>query len=218
MRKEINKKAKKQVDKLANAVIEDIRRTFAIGISSQELIQIFVEGKVKINISPLEKMSEKTKEIVFKKASEILAENGICIKYTKNDELNCQFSLIEDFPTMEPWYKFEDDRIILEKGHLIVSGRRAFEKITEELVSEIKHSILASDTDPLALYLKEPVYTKRSSFLYSVKSTVAREKIILAATQRFEEEGEITVEFEECKGKDEEGRYDCTICMIDDVS
>lgn len=38
MREEINKKAKKQVDKLANAVIEDIRRTFAIGISSQELI------------------------------------------------------------------------------------------------------------------------------------------------------------------------------------
>lgn len=161
-------------------------------------------------------MSEKTREIVFKKASEMLIENGICIEYTKDDEFNCQFSLIEDFPATEPWYKFEDDEIVLKKGHLLASGRRAFEKIIERLVGEIEHSILASDTGSLALYLKEPIHYKRYSLLYSIKSVPARERIILAAIQKFKEGGEITVEFKECKGEDEEGRYDCTICMIDD--
>ncbi|MEA2098079.1 MAG: hypothetical protein U9P70_03340 [Patescibacteria group bacterium] len=163
-------------------------------------------------------MSEKRRKIVFRKASRILAEKGICIKYIKDDRFNCQVSLIKDFPSEILWYHFKDNRIILEKGYLLASGKRASEKVAERLVDKIKHFILAFDDKSLALCLGESICIKRFSLLHPIETRVSREKIILAATQKFKEEGEITVEFKECEGNDEAGRYDCTICMIDDTS
>ncbi len=217
MKEEINKKVEEHIDSLVKMFIEDLRRVLSTGINSQELVRLFLEESIKVNIPSIGKTNKKIRGIVFTRVNNILSEKGIYVKRIRKSEFNCRVSLIGDFPSKEPWIRVKDDEIILEKRYLIESGKRAFEEITKRLVEDIKDSAVLFGERAVKLRLGETVHLQDINILLSIKSETARRKIILAAVQKLKEV-QIAAEFEKCKSKKEKGRYDCTIYMIDNAS
>ncbi|MCK5476057.1 MAG: hypothetical protein KAI71_05775 [Candidatus Pacebacteria bacterium] len=217
MKEKINKKVEEYIDSLVKMFIEDLRRVLNTGINSQELVRLFLEESIKVNISSMEKTNKKIRGNVFTRVNSILSEKGIYVKPIRKNEFNCRVSLIGDFSSKELWIRIKDGEIILEKRYLIESGKRAFEEITKRLVEDITDSAVLFGERAVKLRLGETVRLQDINILLSIKSETARRKIILVAVQKLKEV-QIAAEFGKCKSNSEEGRYDCTIYMIDNAS
>ena len=218
MKEQINTRIEEYTDDLAEKFIEDLRRVLSTGISSQELVRLFLGESVNVSIASLTKTDKRIHSAVFAKVNKILSEKGIFVKPAKKDGFNCRVSLTGNYPPGTRWFHLENSEFMLEDRYLIENGKKAFDEITEKLVENIKESAIFPGERAVKLRLGEAVHLKDINVLLPIRSETARRKIISAAVRKLKEV-EIAAEFKNIKfTRREEGRYDCKIHLINSAS